>query len=233
MINPQKNLNNINPLIDTDRVEIVFYTDPLCCWSWALFPELLRLRADFEDLVTISYCIGGLIKDWNNFADPLNNVSQPSQMGPIWMEAAQKTGINFSHYLWVDDPPTSSYPACIAVKTAGLQSLLAEELYFKNIAEAAMLNGMNISKPEVLVQIAQQLSEEFPDIFDPSHFLQNYNNEESRNAFRQDLQKIKSNGIGRFPTVTMAYRQKKIMFTGYRSYDVLLDAFSKIRDKSI
>lgn len=224
----QKNLNNINSLTPKDRVEITFYTDPLCCWSWALLPELLKVKANFNDSVCLNYCMGGLIKDWNSFSDPINNVNQPSQMGPIWLDASQKTGIDFNDSLWVNDPPHSSYPSCIAVKTAELQSPDAGAAFFEMLAETAMLEGKNISKPEVLVYVAQKLEAKLPDVFNLTHFIHNYNNEQSRDAFKSDLQKVKFNQIGRFPTVTLSFNKKTIVFTGYRPYDVILDALSDI-----
>lgn len=211
-----------------DRVEIVFYTDPLCCWSWAMLPELQKLKASFGDLIHITYCMGGLIKDWKSFTDPLNNVSFPSQMGPVWMDVSLKTGLKINDALWATDPPESSYPACIAVKTAALQSAEAEAAYFKHLAAAAMEDGKNISRPEVLVRVAEQLAKALPDIFHLNDFLRDYNNESSRNAFRDDLQCVKSNHIGRFPSLTFTYQQKKILMTGYRTYDILQDALVHI-----
>ncbi len=211
-----------------DRVEIVFYTDPLCCWSWALLPELLKVQADFYELASINYCMGGLIKDWNSFIDPLNNVSKASQLGPVWMDASRQTGIEINDALWATDPPSSSYPACIAVKTAALQSPAAGAAYFKFVSAAAMLDGKNIAKPEVLVFVAEQLAAELPELFNLNDFLKDYNNESSRSAFRNDLQRVKSDNVGRFPTVTLAYQEKKIMMTGYRSYDVFVDAITHI-----
>lgn len=228
MINQLKNPNKINSFSNKDRIEVVFYTDPLCCWSLAILPEITKLQNQYGSLINLSYCMGGLIKDWNSFTDPLNNVSKPSQMGPVWMDASLKMGMDINYSMWVENPPSSSYPACIAVKTAALQSKEAEASYFKYIAEAALMRGKNISKPEVLVEVAEQLFEEKSEIFDLHHFLKNYNNETSRDAFRHDLQKVKSNNIGRFPTVTMAFNNKKLLLTGYHPFDTLADAFLNI-----
>ena len=211
-----------------DRIEIVFYTDPLCCWSWALLPELLKVKTEMGEQLHIDYCMGGLIKDWNNYSDPLNNVSFPSQMGPVWMDAAIKTGLPIQDALWAIDPPASSYPACIAVKTAGLQSADAEAAFFRYVASAALQDGKNTARPEVLVAVAEQLAADLPGVFHLQQFLSEYNNESSRDAFRRDLQRLNANKIGRFPTLTITYRERKMMMTGYRSYDILMDALADI-----
>lgn len=233
MINQPKNPSNINSFSNKDRVEVVFYTDPLCCWSWAILPEITKLQNQYPGFINLTYCMGGLIKDWNSFTDPLNNVCKPSQMGPVWMDVSLKTGLDINYSLWVENPPSSSYPACIAVKTAALQSAEAEVSYFKLITESALMQGKNISQPEVLVEVAEQLSDENPEVFDLQHFLQNYNNESSRDAFRHDLQKVKSNNIGRFPTITMAFNNKKLLLTGYHIFDTLADAFLDITSSAL
>src|SRR5215218_1622348 len=103
-----------------DRVQIVYYTDPLCCWSWAFEPQWRKLRYQFGDNLTWRYCMSGLLPGWNQFTDNLNAVSRPVQMGPIWMEAAHISGMPISNRIWITNPPTSSYLSCIAVKCAEL-----------------------------------------------------------------------------------------------------------------
>ncbi|RRN78155.1 DsbA family protein, partial [Pseudoxanthomonas sp. SGD-10] len=106
MIRKQKNQSN--KVTREDRVEIAFYTDPLCCWSWALQPHLFKLLEEYEGIISLRLYLGGLIKDWKQFSDPINNISKPSQMGPLWMDAARKTGVFIDESLWVNDPPLSS-----------------------------------------------------------------------------------------------------------------------------
>jgi len=63
------------------RVEIVYYTDPLCCWSWAFEPQWRRLQYKLRDKLSVRYCMGGLIADWKNFNDEVNSINRPAQMG--------------------------------------------------------------------------------------------------------------------------------------------------------
>jgi len=232
MIRKQKNKSN--KVTREDRVEIAFYTDPLCCWSWALQPHLFKLLEEYQGIVSLRLYLGGLIKDWKQFSDPINNISKPSQMGPLWMDAARKTGVFIDESLWVNDPPLSSYPACIAVKTAELQSEEAGLIYYKAISEAAMTKGLNIAKPEVLVSVAKRIAEHRPEIFDLNHFLKNYNNLQSRQAFKADLQQVRFHNIGRFPTIVMKPVQgRSIIMTGYRDYEVLIEALEHVIEEGI
>src|SRR6478609_7542743 len=108
-------------------LQIVYYTDPLCCWSWAFEPQWRRLRYELGNQMRFRYCMGGLLADWEKYNDPMNAVSRPSQMGPLWFEAKYISGMPIREHIWHKDPPASSYPACIAVKCAALQSAAAEE----------------------------------------------------------------------------------------------------------
>ena len=55
--------------------------------------------------------------------------------------------------IWVEDPPTSSYPACIAIKAAELQSAEAADLYLGWLRHAVMTQRRNIARREVLLEV--------------------------------------------------------------------------------
>jgi len=208
-----------------DRVQIIYYTDPLCCWSWALEPHWQRLLDENADLITYSYCMGGMIPDWQTFNDPINSVSRPVQMGPVWMEAKHLTGIGMDDSIWIKDPPSSSYPACIAVKAAALQSLAAEEILLKRIRKAVMVESKNVARADVLSDLARQTGQQYPEVFDFGRFSTDYESEASRHSFRNDLAKVRYMQIGRFPTITMTQPGgKSLIITGYRPYEVLQEA---------
>ncbi|MCF0063276.1 DsbA family protein [Dyadobacter chenwenxiniae] len=212
-----------------DRVKIVFYTDPLCCWSWALQPHWQRFIEAYKHQITYSYCLGGMIPDWTKYNDPFNSVSRPAQMGPIWMEAQHKTGAKINDMIWSqEEPPTSSYPACIAVKTAGLQSFEASEYYMQAVWKAVMVDALNISKKDVLLEAARGSSLLYPDVVDYERFLNDYDNAQSREAFRSDLRQVAYNRIGRFPTLTFTKSGKGLIMTGFRPYEALVDAFNQL-----
>src|ERR1700743_1766739 len=72
-------------------IQITFYTDPLCCWSWAM-EEPIRLLADkFGQSLSTTYKMAGLLPSWGSFSDAINSIQKPAQMGPEWMYAKQIT----------------------------------------------------------------------------------------------------------------------------------------------
>lgn len=169
-----------------------------------------------------------MIPDWEQFSDPMNMVSKPSQMGPMWLDAKYLTGAEIDANLWVTDPPASSFPACLAVKTAALQSERIGAALLHALQRAVMTQGVNIAKKENLILVAKALAAQ-NEGFDYARFQNDYNNGASREAFRADLRAVKLNGISRFPTLTMTrVGQPGVMITGYRPYEVLLEAFAQV-----
>ncbi|OKL40491.1 DsbA family oxidoreductase [Pontibacter flavimaris] len=211
-------------------VEIEVYTDPLCCWSWALEPQWRRLRYAYQGRLKWRYRMGGLIPNWDSFNDPMHAISRPLQMGPLWMEARHTSGMPIKDKVWFDNPPASSYPACIAVKAAELQSPVAAETYLRKVREAVMLHGQNIAEWQVLRQTGKELAQEHPEILDAAKFEEDLSGREARKAFEEDLLRVRLHNISRFPTFTMrlAGATAGVMIVGYRPYEALEKALKQV-----
>jgi len=212
-----------------DRVEITFYTDPLCCWSWGFEPQWRRLQYEFRDQIIYRNVMGGLLPSWKNYNDPVYSVSRPMQMGSVWLEAGRVSGMPMNDKLWVTDPPASSYPACIAVKCAESQSAEAGQKYLRMLREAVMIEGKNIAKQNVLTELARKLAAAHPNLLDTGKFEADLTNDKGLEAFRKDWQETQNRNITRFPTLILrSPGSPAIMLTGYRPYPVLLDAIKQI-----
>lgn len=214
---------------DTGSVEIQFYTDPLCCWSWAFEPQWRRLRYEYSGKIKWRYRMAGLLPNWQTYQDPLNSVAKPIQMGPVWMEAKHLSGMPMEDKVWYNDPPASSYPACISVKCAGLQSPAAAEMYLRRLREAIMLHGRNIAKTEVLLEVAQALSQEKEELLDYSLFAKELNGEAARKAFEEDLMQVRYQRITRYPALTISKpNQSGLLIVGYRPYEALVEILKRV-----
>ena len=173
--------------------------------------------------------MGGLLPNWQHFHDPFYAVHKPLQMGPVWMEARIQTGQPIQDRIWLDNPPWSSYPACIAVKCAQLQSAQAAENYLRRLREAVMLEGRNIADDAILTTIAWELMQMHPSVFDAQQFEQQLRSGAGQEAFRQDIQQARFHHIGRFPTlIVRGNNEKQLMLVGYRPYDALLEAIQQV-----
>jgi predicted DsbA family dithiol-disulfide isomerase len=210
-------------------LELVYYTDPLCCWSWAFEPHWRRLRAEFGAALDCRYRMAGMIADWGSYSDPLNSVSRPLQMGPIWREAQHLAGVPVDDRIWAEDPPASSYPACLAVKAAELQSADAADLYLRRLREAVMTQRCNIARREVLVELAEELAAAAPDRLDAERLGRDLDGQAARDALREDIKEARYRGIGRFPTLTLRNPGGAgIVLVGYRPYEALLSGLARV-----
>lgn len=207
-------------------VHVIYYTDPLCSWSWAFEPQWRRLRQESEGQISWRYCMGGMIADWQQYSDPLNDISRPIQMGPQWAEVRAISGMPLEDRLWFEDPPASSYGACLAVKAAERQGAAAGERYLRLLREAAMLQRRNIARREVRLAVACELKALLPG-FDPDQFAVDLDSPETADAFRADIKEARYHDISRFPTLVVqpAGGQAAIL-TGYRPYAALQSALA-------
>lgn len=211
-----------------DRVLITYYTDPLCCWSWALEESIKKLREEYHGQIQWSNVMGGMIQDWNSYNDPMNAINRPLQFGPVWMHASQISGVPMDSTIWHTDPPASSFPSCIAVKCAALQSSSAEELLLSALRHAVMTEVKNIAKESMIMKIAEEVSDEHGEL-DFKLFKESWENGSGAQAFRADLQQTRYLKIGRYPTLTFTTDHTKgLMITGYRPYAILEDALHQL-----
>ena len=205
-----------------EEIFISFFTDPLCAWSWAFEEEWKKFKAQMGERLHITYHMGGLIPDWKTFNDSVHSVTRPLQMGSVWMHIAETTKVKINHAIWIKDPPTSSYPACIAFKCAELQSKQAAELYLNMLREAVMLFGMNISKTENLLSLAANPVLELVG-FERAKFKYDLFNGSGVAAFRKDLEIIQSQRVTRFPALNIRRKNRPtLMVAGYKKAEDLI-----------
>ena len=222
--------NNIGKTSSAIGIEVVFYTDPLCCWTWAMHPQWKRILAELGSRlpVAVKYKMGGLLPSWKHFSDKVNSIQKPIQMGPEWMHARVLSGVQINDRIWITDPPASSFPACIAVKCVELASpqMVPDFLYL--LQETVMVKGLNIARTDMLLQCGAALKVRHP-VFDLGKFKAALLGEEGRAAFRKDLQECKYLSIHRLPTILFKSSDgRSILLSGYQSYESLNNACSKL-----
>lgn len=211
-----------------DRIEIEYFTDPLCCWSWAFEPHWRKFINENKHLLTWRYRMGGLLKDWNNYSDPMNDISRPAHMGPLWLQVKYTTGTSINPNIWMSNPPSSSLPACMAVKCAELQSVAAADFLLVLLRNAVMNEEKNIALKEVIFEHVLKAQDKY-HVIDYNRFIKDWETAAPKLLLKEDLQKVKMQDIGRFPTITMKTESGKgILLVGYRPYDVLMEAFREL-----
>lgn len=210
-------------------IEIEYYTDPLCCWSWAMEPAWRRLRYEYGNQLSWKYRMSGMLPDWKNYNDSVNSVSRPTQMGPLWIDASERSGMPMDARLWVNNPPLSSYPACIAVKTAERQSAGAGEIYLRKVREAVMMQNRDVSQADVLIDIAHNMVQKDPEVMDYERFRNDLIDKKAIEDFKEDMAQVRQGHITRFPTLVIKLGEKGKVLTGYRPYEALREVLQELQ----
>jgi predicted DsbA family dithiol-disulfide isomerase len=128
-------------------VHATYYTDPACPGSWALEPVLRRLAAELGSQLHVRHVMGGLARE---FGPPLPIVG-------AWLDAADASGMPVDPRLWVDHPPRSSYPACMAVKAAGEQGAEIEAAYLRRLREGWACGRRRLDSADALTTEAREV----------------------------------------------------------------------------
>ena len=109
----------VSILTEHKPVKIIYYTDPICSSCWGIEPQLRKLKLEYGDYFEIDYKMGGLLPDWSYNS---GGISKPSDVAHHWDEASLYYEMPIDGDVWLEDPLESSYPSCIAMKAAQLQS---------------------------------------------------------------------------------------------------------------
>ena len=161
-------------------VHVLYVTDPTCPWSWRAEPVVRRLEAEFGDEVRITYVMGGFARQFDR---PLDTLRQ-------WLDAGAE-GMPTDPRLWLDAPPASSYPACLAVKAAAEQGL--DGAYLRRVREAIACERVKADNADALTALARDV----PGM-DVDRFSVDLASNAIVEAFGADLERAAGHGMPAF-----------------------------------
>ena len=141
-------------------VEVRYYTDPGCSWSWSSEPVIRRLMVEFGDSLSWTYVMGGLARDYTkDHEDPDAGIGagRGGYLGLVadWLDVADEGRMPIDPRLWVDSPIASTYPACMAVKAAAEQADDGGYRYLRRLREGLMCFRRKLDTTEALVEEAR------------------------------------------------------------------------------
>ena len=207
-----------------DEISAIYFTDPTCSWCWATEPKVRRLLEEYGDQIKISYKMGGLMEKWIGYNDPEENIQKPAQMAPRWAEVSRQTGMPIDERIWREDPPLSTFPACIAVKAAEFQGARLGVRYLRRLREAVFLERKNTSRDEVLFRLAKQVGLRL------DRFRKDFKEGKAESAFRQDLEDAREQYILGYPTILFRSKHgREAKLYGYREYESYRQAIDDVQ----
>jgi protein-disulfide isomerase-like protein with CxxC motif len=141
-------------------VQVRFYTDPVCPWSWAAEPALRRLMWEFDGELEFVWVMGGLARRYGReYRDEEGRIGTgPDCFADLishWLVVAADGLMPTDPRIWTESPLTSTYPACQAVKAAAEQGWEAGYRYLRSVREGIMFERRKLDHPEALIAAAR------------------------------------------------------------------------------
>lgn len=179
--------------LDKYKVNIVYYTDPLCCACWAMEPVIRKLLEEYGDYFNLIFKMGGLLEDWNYVSD--SDFSTPEDMESHWKEVGNMYGMPISGAVWRDDPLHSSYPPSRAYIAAKKQGVETANIFLRKLREALFIYDVNISLEENLLEVAILSG------LDKTRFLTDYRSIKTKDELLSEISETRAMGVHFFPTL--------------------------------
>lgn len=159
-------------------VQVRFYTDPACPWSWAAEPAVRRLMWEFEGELEFVWVMGGLTRSYER-ADILKLIAQ-------WLDDAAEGGMPCDPRIWTENPLESTYPACQAVKAATEQGWEAGYRYLRTLREGIMFERRKLDHSDALIAAAGRAR------IDRQRFEVDLRSHAITEAFGADLEEVRN-----------------------------------------
>jgi predicted DsbA family dithiol-disulfide isomerase len=159
-------------------VQVRFYTDPACPWSWAAEPAIRKMMWELEGELEFVWVMGGLARSYEH-ANLLGVVSQ-------WLEDAVAGGMPCDPRIWTQNPLDSTYPACQAVKAAAEQGWEPGYRYLRTLREGIMFERRKLDHAESLIAAAGRAG------IDRRRFEVDLRSHAITEAFGADLEEVRN-----------------------------------------
>jgi putative protein-disulfide isomerase len=172
-------------------VEVRYYTDPACPFSWAAEPQLRRLMWEFGDDLSFAWVMGGLARAYGSaYRDSESRIGSGadcfSDLMAHWLDVAAESGMPIDARLWSRNPIASTYPACQAVKASVEQGPDAAYRYLRRLWEGLMTECKKLDHAEALI------GEAGPAGLDTERFRIDLNSNAITEAFAADLDEVRN-----------------------------------------
>ena len=172
-------------------VQVRFYTDPACPWSWAAEPALRRLMWEFEGALEFTWVMGGLARRYGReYRDEEGRIGSGTDcfadLISHWLMVAADGLMPTDPRLWAESPLSSTYPACQAVKAAAEQGWEPAYRYLRRLREGLMFERRKLDHPEALLAAAGEAR------LDRKRFEIDLFSEAITEAFAADLDEVRN-----------------------------------------
>lgn len=212
-------------------IDVDYYTDPMCSWSWAFQPVMDRIRRDYRDRVHLRYRMLPIYDDIDRHTDPAQGVwGSVKDLANHWQEVAQQTGAWIDPAIWLEDPPGTCWTACRAYHAAARQSEVIGERLLLMIREAFLTRRMNVARLDRLSELAEEAAGRIG--LDPERLARDVKADWSRDAVEEDRRKASQEGIHERPSLVFEGGHR-LVFGPYRLFAGVIDVLLEEKAKNL
>jgi predicted DsbA family dithiol-disulfide isomerase len=177
-------------IVEHVSVQVRYYTDPACSWSWGAEPALRRLIWEFDGELEFAWVMGGLARRFGSgYRDDEGSIgSGPDCFADLmshWLNVAGQTAMPCDPRLWTENPIAGTYPACLAAKAAAEQGWEAGYRYLRRLREGLMYERRKLDDPSALVAEAAVAG------LDVARFERSLASDGPLEAFSDDLDEVR------------------------------------------
>ncbi len=194
-------LVDMNPPVK--KIDLYYVTDPICSHCWALEPVMRKFIKQYENYLKVTTVAGGLLANWDGFADVKNGIGKPADVAGHWREVGDYSRMPIDGSLWVNDPIMSSYPPSRVFKVIQKQDALLGSVFLRRAREAVFAFNHNIGKDEVLIDIVNSMG------LDGAAVVEQAGTDEAQQLLEADFELAASLGVRGFPTIIMVNEDNK------------------------
>jgi predicted DsbA family dithiol-disulfide isomerase len=172
-------------------IDVRYHTDPACSWSWGSEPKLRRLMWEFGEQLEFTWVMGGLARQYGpDYRDHEAGIGSGADcftdLMALWLDVAAETGMPIDARIWSQNPISSTYPACQAVKAAAEQGAEPAYRYLRRLREGLMTERRKLDHVEALV------GEAGPAGLDVERFRIDLSSHAITEAFGADLDEVRN-----------------------------------------
>ncbi len=186
------------------KVRVELLTDPWSIWCWGFEPARRTIELRYPS-IEFRFLVGGMFP----------TMPDPREVGfdieRFFAIVQRTTGMPIRADGIRRDPATSTFPACTFVHAARIAEPERELSFLRALREAAYLDALNISRPEVAAQVAARVG------IPTDKFRAALADGSAEKSFKTQLDKVHEQGLHSYPTFLITSGDRTVRVEGFQT----------------
>jgi putative protein-disulfide isomerase len=205
------------------KVDLYYVTDPICSHCWALEPVLRKFETQYGQYFNMHTLMGGLLENWDGFADTANGINGPADVAGHWREVGDHSRMPIDGTVWYDNPIESSFIPSRVFKVIHKQNPELANTFLRRARESLFAFNKNIAQDEMLIDLVNKVGLNGEEIVKQSKLP------EADTSLHEDFQLVRQLGVRGFPTIVMLNEEKKgVKIVGARALEQYIAALQQM-----